>query len=219
MSTTPMVCCKNQANWSLAQSKKQELLLFSFRGKARTRNTGLQLFYLSYSLSRDALRYITWHCGDLIKILLAPFLHWSWWFVEILREWCWFQSPTNEWIPTDTALHSINNTKRGASRIHCQLTNFTYWRSVARGWILNFFLEGPSSQTTCTRNRMPRKAFCWSHLGCIRRKFLKSWFHVIDDHRLKLFSSAGLPWSPTSNSLIHHECSQLTSTVRINGSG
>ena len=24
MSTTPMVCCKNQANWSLAQSQKQE---------------------------------------------------------------------------------------------------------------------------------------------------------------------------------------------------
>ena len=82
---------------------------------------------------------------------------------------------------------------------------------------MNFelFLEGPSSQTTCTRNRMPPKAFCWSHLGCIRTKFLKSWFHVIDDYRLKFFSSAGLPWSPTSNSLIHHECSQLTSTARI----
>ena len=39
-----------------------------------------------------ALRYVTWHCGDLSKIFLAPFLHWSWWFVEILREWCWFQS-------------------------------------------------------------------------------------------------------------------------------
>ena len=65
------------------------------------------------------------------------------------------------------------------------------------------------------RNRMPPKAFCWSHLGCIRTKFLKSWFHVIDDYRLKYFSSAGLPWSPASNSLTHHECSQLTSTSRI----
>ena len=62
---------------------------------------------------------------------------------------------------------------------------------------------------------MPPKAFCWSHLGCIRTKFLKSWFHVIDDYRLKYFSSAGLPWSPASNSLTHHECSQLTSTSRI----
>ena len=82
---------------------------------------------------------------------------------------------------------------------------------------MNFelFLEGPSSQTTCTRNRIPPKAFCWSHLGCIRTKFLKSWFHVIDDYRLKYFSSAGLPWSPASNSLTHHECSQLTSTSRM----
>ena len=62
---------------------------------------------------------------------------------------------------------------------------------------------------------MPPKAFCWTHLGCIRTKFLKSWFHVIDDYRLKYFSSAGLPWSPASNSLTHHECSQLTSTSRI----
>ena len=77
------------------------------------------------------------------------------------------------------------------------------------------FFRGPSSQTTCIRNRMPPKAFCWSHLGCIRRKFLESCFHVIDDYRLKFFSSAGLPWSPTSNSLIYHECSQLTSTARI----
>ena len=60
-----------------------------------------------------------------------------------------------------------------------------------------------------------KQILCWSHLGCIRTKFLKSWFHVIDDYRLKFFSSAGLPWSPTSNSLIHHECSQLTSTARI----
>ena len=60
-----------------------------------------------------------------------------------------------------------------------------------------------------------KQVLCWSHLGCIRTKFLKSWFHVIDDYRLKFFSSAGLPWSPTSNSLIHHECSQLTSTARI----
>ena len=60
-----------------------------------------------------------------------------------------------------------------------------------------------------------KQILCWSHLGCIRRKFLKSWFHVIDDYRLKFFSSADLPWSPTSDSLIHHECSQLTSTARI----
>ena len=63
-----------------------------------------------------------------------------------------------------------------------------------------------------------KQVLCWSHLGCIRTKFLKSWFHVIDDYRLKFFSSAGLPWSPTSNSLIHHECSQLTSTARIKAS-
>ena len=60
-----------------------------------------------------------------------------------------------------------------------------------------------------------KQVLCWSHLGCIRTKFLKSWFHVIDDYRLKYFSSAGLPWSPASNSLTHHECSQLTSTSRI----
>ena len=136
-------------NIQMAQSQKQELFCSVSEAKQEL-EMDLNSFYLSYSLSRDALRYITWHCGDLIKIFLAPFLHWSWWFLEILSEWCWFQSPTAEWIPTDTALHSINGTKRGASRIHCQLTNFTYWRSVARGWILNFFLEGPSSQTTCT---------------------------------------------------------------------
>ena len=56
-----------------------------------------------------------------------------------------------------------------------------------------------------------KQVLCWSHLGCIRTKFLKSWFHVIDDYRLKYFSSAGLPWSPASNSLTHHECPSVTS--------
>ena len=32
-----------------------------------------------------------------------------------------------------------------------------------------------------------KQVLCWSHLGCIRTKFLKSWFHVIDDYRLKFF--------------------------------
>ena len=32
-----------------------------------------------------------------------------------------------------------------------------------------------------------KQILCWSHLGCIRTKFLKSWFHVIDDYRLKFF--------------------------------
>ena len=73
------------SNYCSVSEAKQELEMDDFNS-----------CYLSYSLSRDALRYITWHCGDLIKIFLAPFLHWSWWFVEILREWCWFQSPTTE---------------------------------------------------------------------------------------------------------------------------
>ena len=78
-----------------------------------------------------------------------------------------------------------------------------------------FFRGSKFTDDLHPRNRMQPKAFCWSHLGCIRTKFLKSWFHVIDDYRLKYFSSAGLPWSPASNSLTHHECSQLTSASRI----
>ena len=88
---------------------------------------------------------------------------------------------------------------------------------MARGWIFNFFFrKSKFTDDLHTRNRMLPKAFCWSHLGCNPTKFLKSWYYVIDDYRLKFFSFAGLPWSPASNSLIHHECSQLTSTSRIN---
>ena len=52
---------------------------------------------------------------------------------------------------TNNRIHTQHTTKRGIAHIDCQLTNITDWRSVARGWIFNFFLEGLSSQTICTR--------------------------------------------------------------------
>ena len=51
---------------------------------------------------------------------------------------------------TNNRIHTQHTTKRGVSHIHCQLTNIIDWRSVARGWIFNLFLEGLSSQTTFT---------------------------------------------------------------------